>query len=66
MLERNSPLVNKHDELLIELAAAAHLMSSQPGTRGAFIDVELDLWHAVQAKVRQTLQTGLNDTASRN
>jgi hypothetical protein len=42
----------KPEELLAELASAASRVTQQGGAKGAFIDVELDLWYAAQARMR--------------
>jgi hypothetical protein len=41
------------DQLQAELAAAACRANRQNGSKGAFIDVELDLWHALQTRLAQ-------------
>jgi hypothetical protein len=45
---------NQTENLLAEVAAAAYRVTLQHGCKGAFIDVELDLWHALQAKLRRS------------
>ena len=45
----------KSEDLLGELAEAARLATGRQGLKGAFIDVELDLWQAVQARLRRSM-----------
>jgi hypothetical protein len=41
------------EDLLAELATAAYRVTLRHSCKGAFIDVELDLWHALQARLRR-------------
>jgi hypothetical protein len=49
---------NKPEELLTEVAAAASRATGQHGTRGAFIDAELDLWQALHARLCGSFNSG--------
>ncbi len=49
MAKTQLPPGKKSEELLAELAEAAYRVTSRQGFKGAFIDIELDLWHALQA-----------------
>jgi hypothetical protein len=40
------------------LAAAAYLVALRHGIKGAFIDVELDLWRELRAVLRQHEENG--------
>jgi hypothetical protein len=42
---------NRSEELLAELAAAGYRVAQQHDFQGAFIDVELDLWDALRARL---------------
>jgi hypothetical protein len=53
MVKDNAPPGGKVGELLAEVAGAAYRATLQHGSKGAFIDVELDLWYAVQARLRR-------------
>jgi hypothetical protein len=44
---------DRHDELLAEVAAATCRATRQHDFKGAFIDEALDLWNAVQARLRR-------------
>jgi hypothetical protein len=41
------------EDLLAEVATAAYRVTLRHSCKGAFIDVELDLWHALQARLRR-------------
>jgi hypothetical protein len=42
------------DELLAEVAAATCRVNGQRGSKGAFIDLGLDLWHAAQLRLQRS------------
>lgn len=44
--DRSSP--DRRDDLLVELATAAYRAARRQGFKGAFIDAELDMWHALR------------------
>lgn len=46
---------NPAEALLAELTDAAYRVALKHGLRGAFIDVELDLWTALRAVLREEL-----------
>jgi hypothetical protein len=46
-------LTSKPQELLAEVAATAYRVTLQH-VKGAFIDVELDLWYALQSRLRRS------------
>jgi hypothetical protein len=41
------------EELVAQLARAAYLVALKHGVRGAFIDVELELWRELQRVARE-------------
>jgi hypothetical protein len=49
----NSLQAGKQDQLLAELAAATCRVAQRQGFKAAFIDIELDLWHAYRATLDQ-------------
>jgi hypothetical protein len=53
MVRANVPHGGKAEALLAELAAAACRVALQQGCKGAFIDLELDLWYVLQARLGQ-------------
>jgi hypothetical protein len=55
MVGPNSPQGGKTDELLAELATAAYRAAQRHDFKGAFIDVELDLWSALQAVLNRSV-----------
>jgi hypothetical protein len=44
----------KAEELLAEVAAVTCRVTGQRGSKGAFIDLGLDLWHAAQVRLRRS------------
>ncbi len=56
MVAANIPSVTLTEDVVAELAAAAYRVALRHGTRGAFIDLELDLW--------RTLRTTLVEAAA--
>ena len=46
------------DELLTELAAAAYGVALRHGTKGPFIDVELDLWRGLRSVLDRHEENG--------
>ncbi|MFO0926048.1 MAG: hypothetical protein U0736_03290 [Gemmataceae bacterium] len=48
-MSQNTSTPTRTDELLAELASAAYRAAQRQGFQGAFIDAELDMWHALRA-----------------
>jgi len=53
MVAANVSTVALTDEVVAELAAAAYRVALRHGTRGAFIDLELDLWRALRSTLAE-------------
>lgn len=49
MIEAQAIPTSQVEELLAELASAAFQAAQRQKFQGAFIDAELDLWHALRA-----------------
>ena len=58
MVRANVEAASVAEDLLAELAAAAYLVALRHGIKGAFIDVELDLWRELRAVLRQHEENG--------
>ncbi|MBY0528380.1 MAG: hypothetical protein K2R98_33625 [Gemmataceae bacterium] len=52
-----APRLPQTDDLLVDLALAACRVASRHGFKGAFIDLELDVWDAHQATRNWNSQT---------
>jgi hypothetical protein len=53
MVKANVAQESQAARILAELAAAACCVAGRHGGKGAFIDDELDLWDALQGRLRQ-------------
>jgi hypothetical protein len=53
MVAANTQQLALTEEVVAELAATAYRVALRHGTQGVFIDLELDLWRALRAKLSE-------------
>jgi hypothetical protein len=61
MVKGTNLSLSRPEELLAEVAAATSRLIARHGAIGPFIDVELDLWQALQARLRRFPPAGPGD-----
>jgi hypothetical protein len=54
MLQGKNGQLGKLEDLLAEVAAATYRLAVRHGSKGAFIDVELDLWQALNTRLHRS------------